>query len=135
MLNPITQSDLTLRPAMQGSRIARPDPVTIRAASLQQMPLGPGVRLGPYEIQSAIGAGGMGEVYCARDTRLKREVALKILPESYATDPERLARFQREAEALASLNHPNIAAIHGLEEGPAEVGPNLRALVMEFVAG
>jgi serine/threonine-protein kinase len=88
----------------------------------------------------------MGEVYRARDTRLKRDVALKILPESFASDPDRLARFQREAEVLASLNHPNIAAIHGLEEGPApdfasaassgrEAGPHVRALVMELVEG
>jgi len=90
----------------------------------------PGTRLGPYEIQSALGAGGMGEVYRARDTRLKREVALKILPESFASDPDRLARFQREAEVLASLNHPNIAAIHGLEESDG-----ISALVMELVEG
>ena len=77
----------------------------------------------------------MGEVYRARDTRLKREVALKILPESFASDPERLARFQREAEVLASLNHPHIAAIYGLEEGPAEAGHYVRALVLELVDG
>jgi eukaryotic-like serine/threonine-protein kinase len=94
------------------------------------MALGPGARLGPYEIQSAIGAGGMGEVYRARDARLKREVALKILPESFASDPDRLARFQREAQVLASLNHPNIAAIHGLEESGGT-----RSLVMELVEG
>jgi len=94
------------------------------------MPLGPGTRLGPYEIQSAIGAGGMGEVYRARDSRLKRDVALKILPESFATDPERLARFQREAEMLASLNHSNIAQIYGIEESNGT-----RALVMELVEG
>src|SRR4029078_10632761 len=75
-----------------------------------------GTRLGAYEIISAIGAGGMGEVYRARDTRLKRDVALTILPESFASDPDRLARFQREAEVLASLSHPNIAGIYGLEE-------------------
>ena len=80
------------------------------------MPLQPGTRLGPYEIVSALGAGGMGEVYKATDTKLKRQVAIKVLPESVAADAERLARFQREAEVLASLNHPNIAAIHGLEE-------------------
>ena len=89
-----------------------------------------GTRFGPFEVVAAIGAGGMGEVYRARDTRLKREVALKILPESFATDPDRLARFQREAEVLASLNHPNIAAIHGLEESEG-----VRALVMELVEG
>ena len=94
------------------------------------MSVGPGTHLGPYEILSAIGAGGMGEVYRARDTRLERDVALKILPESFATDPERLARFQREAEILAALNHPHIAAIHGLEEDR-----DTRALVMEFVEG
>ena len=89
-----------------------------------------GARLGPYEIQAAIGAGGMGEVYRARDTKLNREVALKVLPDVFARDPERLARFQREAEVLASLNHPNIAHIHGLEESGA-----VRALVMELVEG
>ena len=90
------------------------------------MPLSPGDKLGPYEIMSALGAGGMGEVYRARDTKLKREVALKILPDAFAKDPERLARFAREAQVLASLNHPNIAQIYGLEE---------RALVMELVEG
>jgi serine/threonine protein kinase len=88
------------------------------------MALSAGSRLGPYEILASIGAGGMGEVYRARDTRLKREVALKVLPDSFASDQERLARFQREAEVLASLNHPNIAQIYGVEE---------RALVMELV--
>ena len=78
--------------------------------------LAPGTRLGVYEVVAPLGAGGMGEVYRARDARLKRDVALKILPESLATDPERLARFQREAEVLASLNHPHIASIYGLED-------------------
>ena len=95
------------------------------------LPLTLGARLGPYEILSALGAGGMGEVYRARDTRLKREVALKILPDSFAADPERLARFQREAEVLASLNHPHIAQIYGLED----IGAGGRALVMELVEG
>ena len=90
------------------------------------MSLATGSRLGPYEITSQIGAGGMGEVYRARDTRLKREVAIKVLPESVATDPERLARFQREAEVLASLNHPNIAHVYGLEQADG-----VQALVME----
>jgi eukaryotic-like serine/threonine-protein kinase len=94
------------------------------------MALASGTRLGPYEIVSAIGAGGMGEVYKTRDMRLKREVALKILPESFASDPDRLARFQREAEVLASLNHPNIAAIYGLEKSDGTT-----ALVMELVEG
>ena len=77
----------------------------------------------------------MGEVYRARDTRLQRDVALKILPEAFASDPERLARFEREAQMLASLNHPHIAAIHGIEEGPAEAGHYVRALVLELVEG
>jgi Tol biopolymer transport system component/tRNA A-37 threonylcarbamoyl transferase component Bud32 len=94
------------------------------------MPLGPGVRLGPYEIVAALGAGGMGEVYRGRDTRLKRDVALKVLSELFASDPDRLARFQREAEVLASLSHPNIAAIHGFEESNGT-----SALVMELVEG
>src|SRR6186997_1561772 len=89
-----------------------------------------GTRLGPYEILSALGAGGMGEVYRAHDSRLKRDVALKVLPDSFADDPDRLARFEREAQVLASLNHPNIAHIHGLEESGG-----VRALVMELVEG
>jgi len=92
--------------------------------------LTPGTRLGPYEVTAQIGVGGMGEVYRATDTNLKRPVAIKVLPASVAADAERLARFQREAEVLASLNHPNIAAIYGLERsGPAT------ALVMELVEG
>ena len=94
------------------------------------MPLAPGARVGPYEITEKIGEGGMGEVYRALDTRLKRPVAIKILPELFAADPDRLARFQREAEVLASLSHPNIATLHGLEE----VGGST-ALVMELVEG
>ena len=80
------------------------------------MALPPGSRLGAYEIVAPLGAGAMGEVYRARDTKLGRDVALKILPDAFASDPDRLARFQREAHVLASLNHPNIAAIHGLED-------------------
>jgi len=86
------------------------------------MPLASGSRLGPYEITAAIGAGGMGEVYCARDSKLGRDVAIKVLPAAYARDAERMARFQREAKVLASLNHPNIATIHGLEDS-IEVPP------------
>src|SRR5262245_3091089 len=80
------------------------------------MPLAVGARLGPYEILSILGTGGMGEVYRARDTKLKRDVALKVLPQAFAQDPDRLARFQREAELLATLNHPNVAAIFSIEE-------------------
>src|SRR5437870_2538118 len=94
------------------------------------MSLGPGTRLGPYEILSALGAGGMGEVYRARDTTLNRDVAIKVLPDLFASEADRLARFTREAQTLASLNHPNIAHIHGLEESGG-----VRALVMELVEG
>ena len=94
------------------------------------MALTSGTRLGPYEILSPLGAGGMGEVYRARDTKLGRDVALKIVPELFASDPDRLARFTREAQTLAALNHPNIAHIHGLEESGG-----VRALVMELVEG
>ena len=80
------------------------------------MALGAGTRLGPYEIGSPLGVGGMGEVYRARDTKLDREVAIKVLPESFAADPERVARFEREAKTLASLNHPNIGQIFTVEE-------------------
>jgi eukaryotic-like serine/threonine-protein kinase len=88
------------------------------------------MRLGPYEIQSALGVGGMGEVYRATDTNLARSVAIKVLPETFAQDSERLARFEREARPLASLNHPNIAIVHGLEKTDG-----IRALVMELVDG
>ena len=94
------------------------------------MSLAAGVRLGPYEVTAQIGAGGMGEVYSATDTNLKRAVALKVLPALVATDGGRLTRFQREAEVLASLNHPNIAAIYGLERSGETT-----ALVMELVEG
>ena len=81
-----------------------------------------GTRLGPYEITASIGAGGMGEVYRATDTKLKREVAIKVLPQEVAGDKERLARFEREAHVLASLNHPHIASIYGLEETSMSFG-------------
>src|SRR5262245_26991199 len=92
--------------------------------------LSPGSQLGSYEVLSAIGAGGMGEVHRARDTRLKREVAIKVLPDAFATDADRVSRLQREAEVLASLNHPNIAAIHELGESKGS-----RFLVLELVEG
>ncbi len=94
------------------------------------MALSAGTRLGPYEILSALGAGGMGEVYRARDTKLGRDVALKILPENFMHDPERVARFRREAQVLASLNHPHIGAIHGLDEADGT-----QFLVLELVDG
>src|ERR1700704_5373603 len=94
------------------------------------MALTSGTKLGPYEIQALLGAGGMGEVYRARDAKLGRHVALKVLPESFARDPERMSRFDREAKVLAALNHPNIAAIYGFEDSSG-----MRALVMELVEG
>src|ERR1700733_9868497 len=90
------------------------------------MPLSAGIKLGSYAILAPIGAGGMGEVYRARDTKLGRDVAIKVLPAAFADDAGRMARFEREARVLASLNHPNIAQIYGVE---------VRALVMELVEG
>src|ERR1700738_1114378 len=94
------------------------------------MALVPGTRFGVYEVLALIGSGGMGEVYQARDTRLDRDVAIKILPDAFVSDPERVARFQREAKTLASLNHPNIGSIYGLGDGDG-----VTALVMELVEG
>src|SRR5688572_24589685 len=94
------------------------------------MPLQPGTRLGPYEVGSALGAGGMGEVYRAQDTKLHRSVAIKVLPDSFAGDPERMARFEREARILASLNHSHIAHVYGLET----LGPS-SFIIMELVGG
>jgi serine/threonine protein kinase len=101
------------------------------------MPLTAGSRLGSYEVKFTLGVGGMGEVYCARDMKLDRDVALKVLPWSLADDPERLARFEREAKLLASLTHPHIAQLYHIEESPpTDAGkPPLRALVMELVGG
>ena len=98
------------------------------------MALAPGTRLGVYEIASQIAAGGMGEVYRAIDTNLKRAVAIKVLPDALAADVERLARLQREAEVLAALNHPHIAQIYGLEKSDPYTGSG-HAIVMEFVDG
>lgn len=95
-----------------------------------RMPLASGTRLGPYEITASLGAGELGEVYRARDSRLEREVAIKTLPAAFAHDPERLARFEREARLLASLAHPNICGIFGLEEHDGH-----RYLVLELVDG
>ena len=94
------------------------------------MPLSPGTRIGPYEVVSALGASGMGEVYRARDPKLDRDVTIKVLPAAFATDPDRLVRFEREARALAALNHPNIAHIHGFDDSGA-----VHALIMELVEG
>src|SRR5947207_8311107 len=94
------------------------------------MALSDGARLGIYEIVGALGAGGMGEVYRARDSTLGRAVAIKVLPEAFAFDPERVARFEREAKVLASLNHPHIAALHGMEQFEGR-----HFLIMELVEG
>src|SRR5262249_36225433 len=92
--------------------------------------LQPGTALGPYRVDALIGAGGMGEIYRARDPKLNRDIALKVLPESLTADAERLARFTQEAKVLASLNHPNIAAIYGFEDSG-----DVHALVLELVEG
>ena len=94
------------------------------------MPLSPGTRLGHYDVTALLGEGGMGQVWQATDTQLNRQVALKILPDAFADDPDRLTRFRREAQILASLNHPNIAQIHGIEEAEGT-----RALVLKLVEG
>jgi serine/threonine protein kinase len=115
------------------STLSHPEP----AYTPRTMHLAVGTRLGPYDILAQLGAGGMGEVYRARDTRLDRDVAIKILPDVFASDPDRLMRFTREAKTLAALNHPNIAHIHGLEQSPSTgsgQGP-VHALVMELVEG
>ena len=100
------------------------------ASRAELMALHAGTRIGAYEVGALIGAGGMGEVYRATDINLTRQVAIKVLPDTFANDPERLARFEREAKTLASLNHPNIAQIYGLEKSDG-----IRALVMELVEG
>src|SRR5207245_8929270 len=102
----------------------------VEGSAARDLLLNPGAKLGLYEILSAIGAGGMGEVYQAHDTKLGRDVAIKVLPEAFAHDPERLSRFQREAKMLASLNHPNIATIYGLEQSNGT-----HYLLMELVSG
>jgi serine/threonine protein kinase len=94
------------------------------------MPLASGASIGGYEVLGPLGAGGMGEVYRARDAKLNRDVALKVLPANFASDPDRLARFKREAQVLASLNHPAIAAIYGFE-----ASDSVQALVLELVEG
>jgi len=94
-----------------------------------------GRTLGHYEVLEPLGAGGMGEVYRARDTRLERDVAIKVLPEELAKDPERLARFEREARLLASVDHPNIASIHALEREPTETEADFSFLVLELIEG
>jgi serine/threonine protein kinase len=94
------------------------------------MALAAGARLGPYEILSLVGSGGMGEVYRARDFKLKRDVAIKVLPDTTAADPERRARFEREAQSIAALSHPNIVTIHSIEEADG-----LLFLTMEYVEG
>jgi serine/threonine protein kinase len=105
------------------------------------VPLSAGDRLGPFEVTGELGAGGMGIVLRARDTTLDRDVALKVLPEAFTSDPDRLARFEREAKVLASLNHPNIGSIYGLEEAAPSTsdgtssGQGVKALVLELVEG
>ena len=115
---------------MNGGLGAICPPRLSRSYNPHDLSLTPGTHLGPYEIGALLGAGGMGEVYRARDTKLDRDVAIKVLPDTFAHDPERLARFEREAKTLAALNHPNIAHIHGFEDSTG-----VRALVLELVDG
>src|ERR1700674_1222542 len=132
IFSPVAES---LRILPRGPQVA-PWPLygsnAVRGAALpriiheHRLALTAGTHLGVYEVTAQIGEGGMGQVYRARDTKLNRDVALKILPDSFANDPDRLARFTREAQTLASLNHPNIAAIYGLEDADG-----VKALVME----
>ena len=102
------------------------------------MTIGVGSRVGPYEVTALLGEGGMGKVWRAHHTALKRDDALKVLPDAFASDPDRLARFRREAQVLASLNHPNIAHVHGLEQSDPSAGSGqagVQALIMELVEG
>src|SRR6187402_1276014 len=99
------------------------------------MTLEPGARIGTYEILASIGEGGMGQVFRARDTRLNRDVAIKVLPELFTRDPDRLARFTREAQTLAALNHPNVAQVYGVVDLPSAAGSHATGLVMELVEG
>jgi len=99
------------------------------------MSLSPGARLGAYTVVGPLGAGGMGEVYRATDTKLGREVALKLLPEAFASDPERIARFEREARLLASVNHPAIAHLYGFEKATLDAGGEVHFIAMELVEG
>jgi serine/threonine protein kinase len=119
------------RPAASGTSHRRTiAPRTVARIIRSVLSLTAGTRIGVYEITAQIGEGGMGQVWRARDTKLNRDVAVKILPDAFASDPDRLARFTREAQTLAALNHPNIAHIYGLEESGG-----VRALVMELVEG
>ena len=132
-MNPPFRSTWSLsRVIRQRRRCSAFAPVSAASPAVYSTPLliSIGTRLGPYEIVATLGAGGMGEVYRARDTTLNRDVAIKVLPQAFANDSERLARFTREAQTLAALNHPNIAHIHGLE-----ASGGVPALVMELVEG
>jgi len=123
--------------AREHAHVMVDEPIAVAAAAVMDgaSSLRAGSFVGPYRVTALIGEGGMGQVYRAHDTKLQRDVALKILPESFVHDPDRLARFTREAHVLASLNHPNIGAIYGFEDGPAEGGRHVRALVLELVEG
>ena len=118
------------QPLSSDGFLAGPATGSAPASDATQASVLTGLRFGPYQIQACIGAGGMGEVYCARDTKLGRDVAIKILPRAFTNDRARLARFEREARVLASLNHPHIGAIYGSEEAEG-----IRGLVLELVVG
>ena len=118
-------SDQRANSFLEAPAVVRSDAPRDQARSVVE-----GQRLGVYQVQTLLGAGGMGEVYRARDTKLERDVAVKVLPHAFTSDPERLARFEREARMLAALNHPNIDAIYGFEEAEG-----IRFLVLELVDG
>ncbi len=124
--SPVTQNQFLERDALE---------VAAGLASVSRMPALSGRRLGVYQLQERIGSGGMGEVYRAHDTRLGRDVAIKILPHGFSADPNRQARFDREARVLAALNHPNIGAVYGFEEGVTESGETVRGIVLELIEG
>lgn len=126
--------DPTLRAEVEGMLVGHEESVRLNApAALPQLEAG--TMIGPYRIECLIGTGGMGEVYRARDTKLGRDVAVKVLPAPFTSDVERVARFEREARLLAALNHPHIASIYGIEDGAAEAGHHVRALILELVEG
>jgi eukaryotic-like serine/threonine-protein kinase len=120
----------------EDSPAAAPAAALVRAVlHCAEMYIARGTRIGSYEVTGELGAGGMGEVYRARDIRLQREVALKLLPAHLTNDTERLSRFEREARVLAALSHPNIASIYGIEECATEAGRRMPVLVLELVEG
>src|SRR5262245_33285850 len=132
--DPALRAEVDAMLAVPSERASR-DAIPLNVSATTTSQLEPGTMIGPYRVECLIGAGGMGEVYRARDTRLRREVAIKLLPPAFIANADRLVRFEREARVLASLNHPHIAAIYGVEDAPTEAGTQVRALILEYVDG